>query len=119
MNAFLGRACTPTAVASDPEAQLQHTCAHPDNRAWSTIAFPTLNRGSAYSRHDDPPLPSLLPCDMPPPAYTYPPSLPTSESDPSASRWTVIDYATLVAVMLTVALFATAVYFSFFNHSKV
>jgi len=107
------------AAASDPEAQLQHICAH--ERAWSTIA--TLNRGTAISRHDVPPLPSLLPTHDPPPEYTYPPpSLPVSGSEPSASHRAVVDYsrhATVVAVMLTVALFATTVYFSFFKHSKV
>jgi len=127
MNAFralLGHACSPTADASDPEAQLQHSNAHPQDRAWSTIAFPTLNRGSTtFSRHDDRPPPSLLPCHDTPPAYTYPPpSLPISGSDTSASRRTEVGYsryATIAGVMLTVALFATAVYLSFFNHQKV
>jgi hypothetical protein len=120
--ALLGHMCSPTAVASDPEAQLQHGSNRPQHCAWSTIAFPTLNRGSVFSRHDDPPLPSMLPNDTPP-AYTYPPPLPPiSGSDPSATDGTLIGhslYATVVVVMLTLALFATSVYFSFFNHLKV
>lgn len=107
------------AVASDPEAQHSHS--RPQDCAWGTItlAFPTV-----VSRHDEPPMPSMVPDDTPP-AYTYPPpSTPllisgSEPSDPSASRRTVVGYATIAAVMLTVALFATAVYLSFFNHSKV
>ena len=118
-----GCARPPMAVASDPEAQHSHS--RPQS-AWSTItlAFPTLNRGSVLSRHDAPPMPSMVPDDTPP-AYTYPPpSTPllisgSEPSDPSASRRTVVGCATIVAVMLTVALFATAMYLSFFNHSKV
>jgi len=113
----------PTSVDRDLEAQPQ--C------AWSTIPVPvpiltglTVNRGLVLSRHDDPPTPSLLPCpDDTPPAYTYPPPIPPiSGSDPITTRRTVDGhnlYATVIAVVLTVALFATAVFFSFFDHSKV
>lgn len=130
--------CTMAFVAApDLEAQ-------PQNCAWSTIpalrsvlsssrhddppSLSSLNRGSAPSRHDDPPLPSTshLPCpDDPPPAYTpyYPPP-PISGSDPSefATNRRVDGHyliAIVIAFIMIVALFATAVYFTFFNHSKV
>ncbi|KAF8480225.1 hypothetical protein DFH94DRAFT_692565 [Russula ochroleuca] len=121
--ALLDRSCSPAAAASDPEAQQQHNTSLPQYCAWSTITFPT---GSVFSRHDGPPPPSLLPDDTPP-AYTYPPPLPPiGGSDPSSIHGTVDGhrlYATVVAkvvaVMLTVAGFAAAMYFTFFNHSKV
>ncbi|KAI0284584.1 hypothetical protein BGY98DRAFT_930671 [Russula aff. rugulosa BPL654] len=115
--------------------------AQPQNCAWSTIpalnhgsvlsrhddppSLSSLNRGSAPSRHDDPPLPSGLPCpNDPPPAYTpyYPPP-PISGSDPSefATNRRVDGHyliAIVIAFIMIVALFATAVYFTFFNHSK-
>ena len=86
--------------------------------------IPTVNRGMILSRHDDPPMPSLLPCPTDtPPAYTYPP---TSGSDPSESttnrmvvRHNLRSYVTVIAVILIVAVFATAVFFTLVNHSKV
>jgi len=117
--ALLGYTYSPTAVASDPEAQLQQL---PTDCARSTITIPILNRGTVYSRHDDPPRLPPRPDDTPP-AYTYPPpTLPVSGSDSSATHGTVVGhslYATVVAVMLTVVLFATALFFSFFYHPKV
>jgi hypothetical protein len=111
-------------AAPDPEAQ-------PQDCAWSTI----LNRGLVLSRHNDPPLPglpSLLPCpDDPPPAYTatYPPPLPPisggDPSDPESATNRTVDgpsyslFAIVIALILVVAFFATAVYFTFFHHSKV
>lgn len=114
---------------TDLEGQHQPT----STCAWSAIATPdpaaifALSRGTTHpSRHDEPPLPSILPCpDDMPPAYTvYPP---ISGSDPgpseSASNRTVVShnlrvYATVIGVILTVALFATAVFFQFFDHSN-
>jgi hypothetical protein len=123
--ALLSRTCSPI---SDPEAQPQQL----EDCARSTIPVPfphpilTLDRGSVLvSRHDDPP--SLLPDDLPP-AYTlaYPPILPISGSEPSGSESainTTADgynlYATVIAVILTIGLLATAVFFSFFNQSRV
>lgn len=131
--ALLSRTCSPMAVAPDPEAQLQEIPAPPSQDcAWSTIPVPVprpilgLNRGSVLSRHDDSPTPSLLPCpDDTPPAYTYPPPIPPVSggdlSEFAANR--TVDrhhlFATVIAVILTVALLATAVFFSFFNHGKV
>jgi hypothetical protein len=119
--ALLSRTCSPI---SDPEAQPQQL----EDCARSTIPVPfphpilTLDRGSVLvSRHDDPP--SLLP-----PAYTlaYPPIPPISGSDPSGSESainTTVDghnlHAIVIAVILTIALLATAVYYSFFNQSRV
>jgi hypothetical protein len=126
--ALLSRTCSPMPVA-DPEAQPQP---QPQQYcAWSTIpVIPhTLNgpnRGSAVSRHDYPPLGSRLPCpeDTPPPYSTYPPL--TSRSDPSESATNrTVDghnyrvYAIVIAIILIIALLATAVYLTFFNHSKV
>src|ERR1700679_3338296 len=101
----------------DPEAQ-PYT---PQNCAWSTIPVP-MNRGTVLSRHDGQPIPCRLPCpEDTPPAYTYPP--PISGSDPPAeftANRTVAGhnlrlYAIVIAVILTVAMLATALFFSFFD----
>lgn len=115
---------------ADLEGQRQptYTC------AWSAIATPdpatilALSRRTTHpSRHDEPPLPSILPCpdDMPPP-YTVTPVPPIGGCDPSESvtNRTVVShnirvYTTVIGVILTVALLATAVFFLFFDHSKV
>ncbi len=75
------------------------------------------------------PLPSLLP--SPPPAYcTYPPIPPIGGSDPGppeAANDRAVDrdghylrvIAIVFAVILIIALFAIAVFFTFVNHQKV
>ncbi|KAH9992308.1 hypothetical protein BJV77DRAFT_1150193 [Russula vinacea] len=87
MDTFLGRACSPVGAASDPEAQ-QHISAPPQYRAWSTPTF--LIRGTAFSRHDDPPLASMIPRpEDTPPAYTYPP--PPLPMKFLTAAWTAVD----------------------------
>jgi len=106
----------------------------PQDCAWSTIPIPnpipTINRGTILSRHDDPPIPSVLPCpEDAPPAYStdYPP-MPINGSDSfeSATNRTAVGhnhglrlYGTVIAVIMTVGLLGTAVSLSFFNHGKV
>lgn len=128
IRALLTRTCSPMTIA-DPEAhaQPQQDCAR------STI--PTLHpithnfdRGTVLSRHDDPPLPSILPDDSDmPPAYSYlypPPPIRGSDPSESATNRTVVGhslrvFAIIIAVLVTVAVLVTAVILSFFNQSKV
>jgi hypothetical protein len=125
-------------AAPDLEAQ-------PQDCAWSTIpvhvhnrgsvvsrhdATPNalfLNRGTVLSRHDDTPLPTLLPYpDEPPPAYTYPPPVPpisgsdSSGSEPATNRRVDGHHllrllALVIAFILAIGLFVTALYFTFFK----
>ena len=53
-----------------------------------------------------------------PPAYTYPPPLLPMGGNEHATEVHHRLYATAVAVLI-VAVLAIAIYFSFFNHSKV
>lgn len=116
--ALLSRTRSPTVVA-DPEAQPQprQDCAR------RTIPFNGPNRASALSRHDDPPLPSLLSCPEDPPPYTPYPPPPASDPSGSATNETALDgsnrYVVAILVFLTLGLFATVLRFTFFNHSKV
>jgi hypothetical protein len=122
MDTFLGRACSPAGAASDPEAQHSSESA-PQYRAWSTITFPIrgTSLGTAFSRHDEAPLQSILPHrDDTPPAYTYPPPpLPMSGNEHGTEDRPHTTALVVCLAVLIVAVFTTAVYLSFFNHHKV